>query len=247
VDRVVPENILTERINEKGKWHNGIISALFTGNGTWQLTNYDGSHEMFFIEDGSGKTYWVSGVTSTGQDQSIIALVAVNTRTGEAYWIKTTGPTEKAVKDVVESSLGVNKTVWEAQLPILYNIYGKLVWVSVVVDKKRAYPIRYALVDSTNISHYVVESSFSKALSKFFEKNIIPDIKKEVYIYSGIISRYSIDSGSLYFWASKHVWKCSIDNIPNCSVIQKGDKVYVKGFKKGGIIWVEKFEDKSLK
>lgn len=246
VDRVVPEDVISERINEKGKWHNGIISALFTGNGTWQLTNYNGSHEMFFVEDGAGKTYWVSGVTSTGKDDSIIALVAVDTKTGKSYWIPMTGPTEKAVKDVVESSLGVNKSVWEAKLPILYNIYGKLVWVTVVVDKKRAYPIEYALVDSKNVTHYVVKKTFNDALTAFFKNINIPGIKKQIFIYSGSLNRLSVTNGYLYFWAANNVWQCSVEKYPSCAVTDKKDIVYAVGFKKGGVVWVTKFKNKSL-
>ena len=246
IDRVVPEDVIAERLDEKGTWHNGIISALFTGNGTWELTNYNGSHEMFFVEDGAGKTYWVSGVTSTGKDDSIIALVAVDTKTAKAYWIPMRGPTEKAVKDVVESSLGVNKSVWEAKLPILYNIYGKLVWVSVVVDKNRAYPIKYALVDSRNITHYVVKRSFDEALTAFFQNIKVPDLKKEVFIYADTIKRISITNDYLYFWASGYVWQCSIKKHPICAVVTKGDYIYSLGFKKGKIIWVEKIKDNSL-
>ena len=246
VDRVIPQNIIAERIDEKGKWHNGIISALFTGNGTWQLTNYGNSKEMFFVEDGAGKTYWVSGITSTGKDNSIIALVAVNTRTGKSYWIPMTGPTETAVKDVVESSLGVNKSVWQAKLPILYNIYGKLVWVTVVIDKNRAFPIKYALVDSKNITHYVIKKSFNQALVSFFQNVPIPGIKKEIFIYSGNIERFNISDGYLYFWAADKVWQCSILKYPLCAVVKKGDVVFSTGFKKGKVVWVQKFEDKNI-
>ena len=247
VDRVIPEDIISSRINEKGKWHNGIFAALFTGNGTWQLTNYNGLHKMFFVEDGSGQTYFVSGVTSTGRDNSIIALVAVNTRTGKSYWIPVNGPTENAVKNIIESSLGVNKSVWEAKLPILYNIYGKLVWVSVVVSKKRAYPIEYAIVDSTNITHYVVKKTFNGALTAFFQNTSVPGIKEEVFIYAGSISRFSVTSGYLYFWADNHVWQCSIKKHPICSVINKNDKVHIVGVKKGNMIWLQKIKDYSLK
>lgn len=247
VDRVMPEDIIANRINEKGNWHNGIVSALFTGNGTWQLTNYNGSSEMFFVEDGSGKTYWVSGVTSTGKDDSIIALVAVNTRTGKSYWISINGPTEKAVKNIVESSLGVNKSVWKTELPILYNIYGKLVWVTVVVDKHRAYPIKYAIVDSKNITHYVVKKDFNSALTEFFQNIPIPDIKKEIFIYAGHVNRFNVSSGYLYFWASNHVWQCSIKKYPICAVIEKNDTVHVMGVKKGKVVWLQKIKDYSIK
>jgi hypothetical protein len=248
VDRVIPEQLIAERLDEKGLWHNGIIAALFTKDYIWQLTDYGNMKEMFFIEDGSGKTYWVSGVTSVGKDNSIIALVAVNTKTGKAYWIPMSGPTEVAVKDVVESSLGVNKQVWEAKLPILYNIYGKLVWVSVVIDKKRAYPIKYALVDATNISHYVVKKTFLEALNSFFKGQKIPSIKGgKVYFYSGKANRYNFVGNKIYLWADHHIWIGDVSIIPECGVIQKNDNVYLHGFSAGKYIEIKNCKILNLK
>ena len=248
VDRVVPSNLIAERLDEIGKWHNGVLPALFTGNGQWQLTDYGQTgKEMFFVEDGAGKTYWVSGVTSVGKDNSIIAIMAVDTRTGKTYKIPMSGPTELSVKQQIESQLGVNQQVWEAQLPILYNMFGKLTWVSVVVDKKRGFPIEYGLVDAGNQNHYAIGKDFLETVQKFFKKTIVSSIKKHVLIYSGTISRVNFVTNFAYIWADKKVWICDVKSFPSCGVLAPNDKVLLRGYKEGKVIYIDKIQNFSLK
>ena len=249
IDRVVPSDILAERINEKGMWHNGRLAAMFTSNDLWNLTEYAGS-EMFFVEDGVGNTYWISGVTSQGtEDDSIISIIIASTREfDKIYWVDIPGGgTEEAVINTIQASLGINQKVWTPKLPLLYNIYGQLVWVSTIIDGK-GYPVRYGIVDAKNISHKVVEETFQEALNKFFKKQVYVNLKKNSVAWEGKISRFNFVGNSLYLFANKKIWICDVTQLPICGLPQQGDIISVRGFlKEAETVQIEKFSIKGVK
>ena len=226
VDRVVPETTAVEFLNGVGKWNGGVTSALFSKATVWQVTD----DQMLFVEDGSGRTYWVSSVTSAGSDASAVAIVAVDTRTFEAFWEPISGPTETGVQEAVAAALGAERQVWVPQKPLLYRIYDQLVWVSPIVDKERGYPVAYGLVSADNVGHLSIDRDFSAAVRRFFQGRAVLELKEYQATYSGRLLRVATTGQYAYFLdGEKRIWACSLQRFRACALTRDGDLVEMKG------------------
>jgi hypothetical protein len=115
-------------INAYGTLHNGGWNSLLAEKGCFKVTP-----SVAFIQGHDGDTYWLSGVSSlSSRDDSLLGLVTVNTRTGESQRYATPGGgDEKAVTQAINSAVS-NYEGFRAGIPILYELYGQLAWISPV-------------------------------------------------------------------------------------------------------------------
>jgi len=245
IDRVVPEGVAVDTLNTVGKWSHGFFSGIFTKAYNWVVTNGG----MSFVQDGSNRTFWVSAITSAGNDQSAIGIVEVDTKTMQVVKQKLTGPTEDGVISRVTASLGVNADVWSVYKPLLYRIYGKLVWVAVVIDDATHLPTKYAVVDAHDVRKIEIDDDFFRAVERFFTGAMTLDLVKEVVSWSGTVVRSTVTAGVAYILdAAGRVWKCIVRELPICAFVRDGDRVDVQGIElvKGKVVRVNKIADVTL-
>ena len=77
---------------------------------------------MSLVYGNDGESYWYTGLTSVGGDQSTVGFVLVNTRTKEVKMYKQAGATEYAAMSSAQGK--VQEKGYAATFPAMYNISG---------------------------------------------------------------------------------------------------------------------------
>lgn len=117
IDRIQPESIVTEQINYWGEYVSGFWNALLSQKGVLSA-----SPGMSLVYGNDGESYWYTGLTSVGGDQSTVGFVLVNTRTKEVKMYKQAGATEYAAMSSAQGK--VQEKGYAATFPAMYNISG---------------------------------------------------------------------------------------------------------------------------
>lgn len=128
VDRIRPEEFVIDQINSWGVYVNGFINSIISEKGVLKAT--EGTSLVYGDDD---RSYWYTGITSAGGDESTIGFMLVDSRTKEAKLYKQPGATEMAAMKSAEGS--VQEKNYEATFPVMYNILGQPTYVSSLKDK----------------------------------------------------------------------------------------------------------------
>ena len=128
VDRIQPEEFVIDQINSWGVYVNGFINSVISEKGVLKAT--EGTSLVYGEDD---KSYWYTGITSAGGDESTIGFMLVDSRTKEPKLYKQPGATEMAAMKSAEGS--VQEKNYEATFPVMYNILGQPTYVSSLKDK----------------------------------------------------------------------------------------------------------------
>lgn len=128
VDRIQPEDFVIDQINSWGVYVNGFINSVISEKGVLKAT--EGTSLVYGDDD---RSYWYTGITSAGGDESTIGFMLVDSRTKEAKLYKQPGATEMAAMKSAEGS--VQEKNYEATFPVMYNILGQPTYVSSLKDK----------------------------------------------------------------------------------------------------------------
>lgn len=128
VDRIQPESFVVDQINSWGVYVNGFINSIISEKGVLKAT--EGTSLVYGDDD---RSYWYTGITSAGGDESTIGFMLVDSRTKEAKLYKQPGATEMAAMKSAEGS--VQEKNYEATFPVMYNILGQPTYVSSLKDK----------------------------------------------------------------------------------------------------------------
>jgi len=126
VDRAVPLNIAIEQINNWGRFVNGWWNPSKRG----MLQTTDGSSVVY----NEGKSYYYTGITSAGADESTIGFMLVDTRTKESVIYRISGATESAAMRSAEGA--VQQFEYEATFPILINLEGEPTYYMTLLDRQ---------------------------------------------------------------------------------------------------------------
>lgn len=128
IDRIQPESIVVNQINDWGLYIKGFLNSVISEEGV--LVSTKGTSLVYGSDD---KSYWYTGITSAGSDESTIGFMLVDTRTKEAKLYKQPGATEVAAMTSAEGK--VQEKNYEATFPVMYNILGKPTYVCSLKDK----------------------------------------------------------------------------------------------------------------
>ena len=128
VDRIQPEEFVVQQINDWGLYVNGFLNSVITEEGV--LLPSQGTSLVY---GNDGRSYWYTGITSSGSDESTVGFMLVDSRTKEAKLYMQTGATETAAMSSAEGK--VQEKDYEATFPVMYNILGKPTYVSALKDK----------------------------------------------------------------------------------------------------------------
>ncbi|MCC3868421.1 hypothetical protein [Terrisporobacter mayombei] len=128
VDRIQPESFIVDQINNWGLYVKGFINSVISEEGV--LLPSEGT-SLVYGED--GKSYWYTGITSAGGDESTVGFMLVDSRTKESKLYMQTGATETAAMTTAEGK--VQEKNYKATFPVMYNILGKPTYVLGLKDK----------------------------------------------------------------------------------------------------------------
>ena len=157
VDRVQPIDFIEEQLNDWGKYVHGYWN--FSNANKLQITE-----GLTLIYGENNKSYWYTGLTSVGKDESAVGFVLVDTRTKETTFYKQSGATEFAAQGSAEGK--VQEKGYHSSLPIPYNINNIPTYVMTLKDDGGLVKM-YAMVAISDYTIVGVGNSMREALTSF--------------------------------------------------------------------------------
>ena len=139
IDRIYPESLINEELNDFGLYRNGFLNSFFGQEGVIQTS------EGYNYISKEGDIWLYTGMTSIVSDQSNIGFALVNLRTHEAQFITTSGADEYSVMASAEGE--VLNYGYTATFPVLVNINSKPTYILSLKDSAGLVKM-YALVDA---------------------------------------------------------------------------------------------------
>lgn len=199
IDRIQPESIVVNQINDWGLYVKGFLNSAISEEGV--LVSTEGTSLVYGSD---GKSYWYTGITSAGSDESTIGFMLVDTRTKEAKLYKQPGATETAAMTSAEGK--VQEKNYQATFPVMYNILGKPTYVSSLKDKAGLVKM-VAFVSVEDFSVLGLGETKEEALRSYREalssegNNIKLENDSNTEVVEGVVSRISQDvSGGNTFY-----------------------------------------------
>jgi hypothetical protein len=125
VDRIQPLAFIEDQLNDWGEYVHGY----------WNFSNADKlqiTEGLTLVYGKDNKSYWYTGLTSVGKDESAVGFVLVDTRTKETTFYKQGGATEFAAQSSAQGK--VQEKGYRASLPIPYNINNIPTYVMTLKD-----------------------------------------------------------------------------------------------------------------
>lgn len=125
VDRIQPISFIQEQLNDWGEYVHGYWN--FSNENKLQTTE-----GLTLVYGENHKSYWYTGLSSVGKEESTVGFVLVDTRTKETTYYKQSGATEYAAQSSAEGK--VQEKGYHASLPIPYVINNIPTYVMTLKD-----------------------------------------------------------------------------------------------------------------
>ena len=125
VDRIQPISFIEDQLNDWGEYVHGYWN--FSNANKLQITE-----GLTLVYGENHKSYWYTGLTSVGKDESAVGFVLVDTRTKATTFYKQGGATEFAAQSSAQGK--VQEKGYKASLPIPYNINNIPTYVMTLKD-----------------------------------------------------------------------------------------------------------------
>lgn len=157
IDRMQPQKFIEEQLNDWGEYINGYWN--FSNEGKLQITE-----ELTLVYGEDNKSYWYTGLTSVGTDESTVGFMLVDTRTKKAVWYKQSGATETAAMGSAEGKVQEKK--YTATIPTPYNINNIPTYVMTLKDDGGLVKM-YAMVSIQDYTIVGVGNSLQETLMAY--------------------------------------------------------------------------------
>lgn len=250
IDRIQPEEFIKTQLND---WGNFI-------NGYWNFSNEDKlqiTEDLTLVYGENNRSYWYTGLTSVGADESTVGFVLVDTRTKEAVWYKQSGATEYAAQS---SAVGkVQEKGYYASLPIPYNINNNSTYIMTLKDNGGLVKM-YAMVSIKDYTIVGVGNSLQETLMAYKNafnmtgNNLTENSLTNKISINSVVTRINSDiknGNSFYYVMLKESDKIFIGSTQisnDLPVTVAGDSVEISfDDEKEVIIGMSTFKNKSLK
>lgn len=250
VDRIQPISFIKDQLSDWGEYVNGYWN--FSNENKLQITE-----DLTLVYGKDNKSYWYTGITSVGKDESAVGFVLVDTRTKETTFYKQSGATEYAAQSSAQGK--VQEKGFVASLPIPYNINNIPTYVMTLKDNGGLVKM-YAMVSIADYTIVGTGNTMREALTAYktaFNSSgnkINPDSKSAKKVIESIVERIQTDvknGNSFYYFTVKDnpsifVGSSQISNQLPITVV--GDKVKISfDIDNEEIIDVSTFENMNLK
>jgi hypothetical protein len=250
VDRIQPADFIENQLNDWGEYINGYWN--FSNKDKLQIT--EGLTLVYGKDD---RSYWYTGLTSVGSDESAVGFVLVDTRTKETTFYKQSGATEYAAQQSAEGK--VQEKGFEASLPIPYNINNIPTYVMTLKDDGGLVKM-YAMVAINDYTIVGVGNSMRETLTLFKSvynstgNKINPTNSDAKIKMNSVITRIQSDvknGNSFYYFTIKDYSSIFVGSSQVSSelpVTIVGDSVQISfDIDQEKIIDVTQFDNKNLK
>jgi hypothetical protein len=229
VDRIQPIDFIEKQLNDWGEYVNGYWN--FSNANKLEITE-----GLTLVYGQDNKSYWYTGLTSVGKDESAVGFVLVDTRTKQATFYKQSGATEYAAQSSAQGK--VQEKGYNASLPIPYNINNIPTYVMTLKDKGGLVKM-FAIVAISDYTIVGVGNTMRETLSSY--KNVYNMAENKINPLSGtdkktlesVITRIQNDvknGNSFYYFTVKYspniyVGSSQISNQLPVTIV--GDKVKI--------------------
>ncbi|UQD55111.1 hypothetical protein [Flavobacterium sp. K5-23] len=202
VDRIQPISFIEDQLNDWGKYVHGYWN--FSNANKLQITE-----GLTLVYGQDNKSYWYTGLTSVGKDESAVGFVLVDTRTKETTFYKQGGATEYAAQSSAQGK--VQEKGYKASLPIPYNINNIPTYVMTLKDKGGLVKM-FAMVAISDYTIVGVGNTMREALTSFknvynmADNKINPGSVSNKKILTSVITRIQNDvknGNSFYYFKVK--------------------------------------------
>ncbi len=198
IDRIQPKEIIESQIDAWGEYVHGF----------WNFSNRDkltATKGMSLVYGEDNSSYWYTGITSVGSDESTIGFMLVNTRTKAAKLYRQPGATEGAA--MMSAQGKVQEKGYHASFPIMYNIDGVPTYVMSLKDRAGLIKM-IALVSVVDYQIVGVGDDLKAALRAYKSaykgsgNNALVTNTKDAYKHNGRVLRISEDvvDGTSYYY-----------------------------------------------
>lgn len=162
VDRVQPEAIVLNQFDNWGRYGGGWWNSWTARRGVIQTSTYD----LHLVEGTDGRTYWYTGTTGVGSDESTTGFVLIDTKTRETRIYRVPGATEYAAQQSAQNAPGARERQYVAGEPILYNMGGHPTYFMTLSGTDNI-PRMYAFVSVTNFELVGAAETIPAALQRY--------------------------------------------------------------------------------
>ncbi|MCI5773887.1 MAG: hypothetical protein MR210_04925 [Erysipelotrichaceae bacterium] len=146
IDRIYPEILITEEINNYGSLKDGFINSVLG-----QKNVFATSAGYNYLEK-DGDIWIYSGITSVNSDSANLGFVLANLRTHEAMRINSAGADERSAMNSAEGE--VKNYGYYSTFPLLVSVQGKPVYLVALKDNAGLIKM-YAMVDAVDYQKVV--------------------------------------------------------------------------------------------
>ncbi|MDV6169064.1 hypothetical protein R1T16_11565 [Flavobacterium sp. DG1-102-2] len=198
VDRIQPISFVVEQMNDWGEYVHGY----------WNWANTDKlmiTEDLTLVYGEDGRSYWYTGVSSVGKEESAVGFALIDTRTKETTIYHQSGATEYAAQSSAEGK--VQEKGYKASLPVPYTINGIPTYVMTLKDGGGLVKM-YAMVSIGDYTIVGVGNTMRETLMSY--KNVYnmagnrinPDDKDTRTVLSTVVTRIQSDikNGNSFYY-----------------------------------------------
>lgn len=160
VDRIQPQEFIEDQLNDWGEYVHGFWN--FSNENKLQITE-----DMTLVYGHNNRSYWYTGLTSVGKDESAVGFVLVDTKTKEATYYNQSGATEYAAQQSAQGK--VQEKGYHASLPVPYTINGIPTYIMTLKDQGGLVKM-YAMVSIADYTIVGVGNTMQETLMAY--KNV---------------------------------------------------------------------------
>lgn len=249
VDRIQPIAFVEKQLTDWGEYVNGY----------WNFSNLNKlqtTEGLTLVYGENNKSYWYTGLTSVGKDESTVGFVLVDTRTKETTFYKQSGATEYAAQQSAEGK--VQEKGYRSSLPIPYNINNIPTYVMTLKDDGGLVKM-FAMVAISDYTIVGVGNTMRETLTSFknvynmADNKINPNSQTDKKRLKSVVTRIANDiknGNSFYYFMVKDNPKIFVGSsqISNqLPITNVGDSVFVTFDIDGeDIIDISSFRNKNL-
>lgn len=150
IDRIYPESLITEEINNYGSLKDGFINSVFGQK------NVFATSEGYNYLEKDGDIWIYSGITSVNSDSANLGFVLANLRTHETMKITSAGADEFSAMNSAEGE--VKNYGYYSTFPLLVSVQGNPVYLVALKDNAGLIKM-YAMVDAVDYQKVVTVSA----------------------------------------------------------------------------------------
>ncbi|OYU79195.1 MAG: hypothetical protein CFE23_15265 [Flavobacterium sp. BFFFF1] len=249
VDRVQPISFIEDQLNDWGEYVHGYWN--FSNANKLQITE-----GLTLVYGHDNRSYWYTGLTSVGKDESTVGFVLTDTRTKQTTFYKQSGATEYAAQRSAEGK--VQEKGYKASLPIPYNINNIPTYVMTLKDDGGLVKM-FAMVAISDYTIVGVGNTMRETLSAYknvynmADNKINPNAQSTKKSLESVITRIQSDvknGNSFYYFTVRDypnifVGSSQISN--ELPVTKEGDSIHITfDIDMEKVIDISTFENKNL-